>query len=43
MAEEEEQSSFTTVRIRRATHSRLVEIGKKNDSMDDIISKLLGD
>lgn len=31
----------TTIRIKRTTKRRLEEIGKKNDSFDDILNKLL--
>ena len=31
----------TTIRVKRNTKKRLEEIGKKNDSFDDIINKLL--
>ena len=32
---------ITTIRIKKSTHSKLVEIGEYGDSMDDIINRLL--
>lgn len=32
---------FTTIQIRRVTRDRLAALGKKDDSFDDIIGKLL--
>ena len=34
--------TFKTLKIKEKTHGKLVEIGKKNESFDDIINKLLG-
>jgi len=35
------EDEITTIRIRKTTHARLVEIGEYGNSMDDIIIKLL--
>lgn len=39
--EKEMNSMTTTIRIKRTTKRRLEELGKKNDTFDDIINKLI--
>lgn len=34
-------NNFTTIRVNKQTHALLCDLGKKNDSMDKIINKLL--
>jgi len=35
------EEEITTIRIKKSTHSKLVEIGEYGNSMDDIIKRLL--
>jgi len=34
-------SSYTMIRLKRSTHKRLTEFGKKGETYDDVINKLI--